>query len=135
MMPRKTPQRGYSLVEVLVAFVILATALAVILRIFSGGLRNTAASSEYARAAMVAETRLAVTAAELQAAAVSEGIEDGKYRWTRSVRPYVPHPAYRSRAGKVAAWQVDVSVEWPGGRDSRRIDVSTIRLAEEGETG
>ena len=40
-------QRGYSLIEVLVAFTILAMALTVLLKIFSAGLRNVDAASEY----------------------------------------------------------------------------------------
>jgi len=52
-------QSGYTLIEVLVAFMILALALTVLLRIFSGGLRNVSVSSDYAIATLIAESRLA----------------------------------------------------------------------------
>ena len=58
MLPRRR-SRGYTLVEVLVAFVIMAMALTVLLRIFSGGVRNVALSSDYAKAVLIAESRLA----------------------------------------------------------------------------
>ena len=58
-------QSGYTLIEVLVAFMILALALTVLMRIFSGGLRNVSVSSDYAVATLIAESRLAATAVEL----------------------------------------------------------------------
>ena len=42
----RTHSNGYTLIEVLVAFTILALALTVLLRIFSGGLRNVSVSSD-----------------------------------------------------------------------------------------
>ena len=52
---------GYTLIEVLVAFMIMAMALTVLLRIFSGGVRNIDVSSDYARAVLIAESQLAAT--------------------------------------------------------------------------
>jgi len=50
--------QGYSLIEVLVAFTILALTLTVLFRIFSGGLRNVDAAADYAMAVLVAEGKL-----------------------------------------------------------------------------
>ena len=58
MCPRKR-SRGYTLVEVLVAFMIMALALTVLLRIFASGVRNVSVSSEYAQAVLIGESRLA----------------------------------------------------------------------------
>jgi len=55
---RAKHQQGFSLIEILVAFVILAMSLTVIFRIFSGGLRNVALSEDYAQAVLVAESQL-----------------------------------------------------------------------------
>jgi general secretion pathway protein I len=120
---------GYTLIEVLVAFIILALALTVLLRIFSGGLRNVSVSSDYARAALIAESSLAAAGVDepLVPGAIT-GSEDGRFRWTRTVRDYQPYPGYRSSARNIAAYHVTVSVEWPHGDSTRSIDVSVIRL-------
>ena len=76
--------RGYTLIEVLVAFVILAMALTVLLRIFSGGVRNVAVSSDYAKAVLIAESRLATAGIDdTLAPGETDGIENGRFRWTR----------------------------------------------------
>ena len=61
---RGRSQRGLSLIEVLVAFVVLALTLGVILQIFSGGLRNARLSDAYTRALLLAETRLEAEGSE-----------------------------------------------------------------------
>ena len=50
--------RGLSLLEVLVAFSILALTLGVLLRIFGSGLRGAALAGAYSQAALQAETLL-----------------------------------------------------------------------------
>ena len=50
---------AYTLIEVLVAMMILALSLTVIFRIFGGGLNKIGIASDYARAVMVAESVLA----------------------------------------------------------------------------
>lgn len=52
-------QRGFSLLEVLVAFAILSIALGVLLQIFATGMRNVGLSEEYSQAALYAESILA----------------------------------------------------------------------------
>src|ERR1700690_801183 len=58
--PRLTTRAaGFSLLEVLAAFVILALVGTALFRVFSGALGNVAASDEYSRATLYAESRLA----------------------------------------------------------------------------
>ena len=129
-------QAGYTLVEVLVAFVILALALTVLLRIFSGGLRNVSVSSDYATATLIAESRLAATGIDVPLRpGESSGSEGERFEWTVSVQDYEPWPGYRSAANGVDAFRVDVKVEWPHGDNTRRVALSTIRLRTEGGAG
>ena len=48
--------RGFSLLEVLVAFVILALVATALFRLFSGALQNASAAEEWSRAVLVAES-------------------------------------------------------------------------------
>ena len=50
---------GFSLLEILVAFVIMALALGVLMRVFSGPLNSTAVADHYAEARLNAESKLA----------------------------------------------------------------------------
>ena len=128
--------QGYTLIEVLVAFMIMAMALTVLLRIFSGGVRNIDVSSDYARAVLIAESQLAATGiGETIYAGETHGIEEERFEWTRSVTPYLPSPDYSTTAKDVRAWYVTVTVEWPANNGSRSIDISTVRITAPQETG
>ena len=129
-------QSGYTLVEVLVAFVILALTLTVLMRIFSGGLRNVSVSSDYATATLIAESRLAATGVdEPLRPGEASGSEGERFEWTVSVQDYEPWPGYRSAAKGVGAYRVDVRVEWPHGDNTRSVALSTVRLRTDGGAG
>lgn len=127
-MRRPDRQRGYTLVEVLVAFVILAMALTVLFRIFSTGLKNVDAASGYAEAVVIAESRLGAPGLdEALVPGVAEGVESGGYTWTRTIERY--EPAYRPDVPPpLPAYRIGIAVEWPAGRGTRRIEMATVRL-------
>lgn len=128
--------RGYTLIEVLVAFMIMAMALTVLLRIFSGGVRNIAVSSDYAQAVLIAESQLAAAGiGEVMYAGETRGLEDERFEWTRSIVPYLPSADYSTTSKDVRAWHVTVTVEWPANNGSRSIDISTVRITDLQETG
>ena len=132
MLPRQR-SRGYTLVEVLVAFVILAMALTVLLRIFSGGVRNVAVSSDYAKAVLIAESRLATAGIDdTLAPGKTDGVENGHFRWTRVVTDYEPTADYASTVRGLRGYRVTVTVSWPNGDRERRIELNTVRLMHDG---
>ena len=129
-------QSGYTLIEVLVAFMILVLALTVLLRIFSGGLRNVSVSSDYATATVIAESRLAAAGIDVPLRpGETSGTEGERFEWTLSVQDYQPRPGYRSAARGVDAYRVTVTVEWPNGDNTRSVALSTVRLRTEGGIG
>jgi general secretion pathway protein I len=81
--------RGFSLLEVLVAFTLFAVAMGVIMQIFSRGVNGASIADHYAKATMHAESRLAAIGLE---ETIKEGTSSGKfdddYTWQVTIKPY-----------------------------------------------
>jgi general secretion pathway protein I len=91
-------QRGYTLVEVLAAFGLLAAGLSVLLAILSGGVRSIGRSSQSTQAALYAQSLLDTLGADrrLQPGRSLGDFENGRYRWTLDIerfQPPLPTPA------------------------------------------
>ena len=88
-------EAGFTLLEVLIAFVIAALALGVMFDAALGGLRATETASRYQEALSLARSHLAAVAAGPLAGRESSG-EDGRgFRWSIRIRPLgtVPIPS------------------------------------------
>jgi general secretion pathway protein I len=129
--------RGFSLLEVLAAFVILALVGTALFRLFSGALGNAALADEYSRATLYAESRLAGIGVETP---LREGVqqgasEDGYYAWTVKIEPYTPPgttPDIDSTvtAMGVSLWRLAATVRWPGAPGSERsVALATLKVA------
>ena len=82
-------QGGFSLIEVLAAFVVFALAYAAILQILAGSVRNAVRSAEYTQAALWAQSKMDTLGIEAPIEEGSDGGEfDANYRWQLDVRPY-----------------------------------------------
>ena len=75
-------QRGFSLLEILIAFSILALSLGILLKIFSAGVNTAGVAEEYTAAVQIAESLMAQTGVEtpLQPNEAT-GLENEKYHW------------------------------------------------------
>lgn len=86
---RRLPRQGdagFTLLEVLVAFAILAIMLVPILQVFGGGLGVTGTARGYAEGALLARSKLAeLTAGKLMEGDSSGSFEERGYRWRASV--------------------------------------------------
>ena len=122
--------QGYSLIEVLVAMTILAMSLTVLMRIFATGLQNVAVSADYARAVIVAETRLLAAGldAELRQGE-SEGLIDERFYWLRTVENHALTERTGAQELPVSAFLVTVAVAWEHRGRTRRISLNSVRLA------
>ena len=82
--------RGFSLLEVLVAFVVLALVGTALFQLFSGALGNASAADDVSRAVLVAESVLAeaASAQPLREATQQGTVEDGRIEWSTRVAPY-----------------------------------------------
>jgi general secretion pathway protein I len=122
-----TRDGGFTLIEVLVALVVLATTVVAVLQLFGGGLRLARAAGDHSDAALVASARLA----ELEPGPLTEGATDGAdgpYRWTRRVTlepDLLPVENDTPDAGRIRLARVSVEVRWGQGR---RFELVTLRV-------
>lgn len=134
--------RGFSLLEVLVAFAFFALAGTALHGVFSGALRNASAAEEHTRAALIAESRLAALGHEkiLSVGTESGEAEGDKFRWVMEVRPYQAAPTIPATPAESTSApallvgaklvEVEVVVTWPGPRNiDQRLVLTTLRLA------
>jgi general secretion pathway protein I len=128
---------GFSLLEVLVAFVILALVGTALFRLFGASLNNASLADEYSRATLYAESRLATAAAEtpLRERTDQGASDDGRYAWSTKVEAYAlpGATADQERMAQMVPlrpWRLTVTVSWPGDFGGQRsFSLSTVRLA------
>ena len=129
--------RGFSLIEVLAAFVILALVATVLFQLFSGALQNASASDEWSRAVLIAQSRLAAAAnAQPLVEATERGDDDdGRVKWETRVRAWEP-PDVDPELARVSEgmltrlYRVEVDVRFPGlAATERRFTLSTVKVA------
>jgi general secretion pathway protein I len=94
--------RGFTLLEVIVAFALLGLALTLLLGSLSGGARQVREAELRTRAVLHAQSLLAAAGvdAPLQVGQQQGDWENGRYRWELQVQPWT-----EPRAGNVAATQ------------------------------
>lgn len=122
-------QRGFTLLEVLVAFLVSALLITVFISAFSSGTRNLAKSDQIALAALVAHSRLAElgVSAPLQVG-VTDGVsDDGLFHWRVSVEPLAWGYAADLAARGAELQRVVVEVGWHSGNRDNQFVVTTLR--------
>lgn len=121
-------QGGFSLLEILIAFSILAFSLGILLNIFSGGLRRTLVSEEYQQAVTIAQSILAQVGIDEE---LQEGEKQGevreKYQWTQSIQVFGDEEL-DPETMDITPYQVTVIVEWQAGTNNRQVELITLRL-------
>ncbi|MBE9556314.1 MAG: prepilin-type N-terminal cleavage/methylation domain-containing protein [Proteobacteria bacterium] len=117
--------RGFTLIEVLVAFLILAFSLGALFKVFSGSLQSVRLGEDYAHAAALARAQLSrIDADGIDGQGIETGEADGGYRW---LMEFVPLPDYAGD-GEFEPLAVTLTVTW-GPLDNRSLSLSTVRLA------
>jgi general secretion pathway protein I len=124
--------KGFSLLEILIAFVILALVLGAIMRVFGTGARNLDASSEYLQAVGIAQSVLARTGVEepLEPGETEGGGEGSAFRWRRTISesPVTEDQPLNIRM-PVTPVTVRVEVSWTDGSHQRQMALESLRLA------
>ena len=125
-------QAGFTLMEVLVAFAILAVAMGGLMVAFSDGLRTTDRSATISTATLQAQSLLESVGKSIpvREGQVSGVLEDGS-RWQVSVEPFDTGETGAAAAVRsLFAFRVEATVEWE--RD-RAVTLTSLRLASANE--
>ncbi|MDX1568904.1 MAG: prepilin-type N-terminal cleavage/methylation domain-containing protein [Xanthomonadales bacterium] len=114
-------QRGFTLLEILAAFVIFALVFATTLQVLSGSLRNTRQSAEYTEAALRAQSVMDSVGVEpLLEVGTYEGELENGYRWEMEISQYdiqsEPTPDGRTYANlfevPIDLYEVQLTLTW-----------------------
>jgi general secretion pathway protein I len=142
-------QRGFTLLEVVLAVVILATALGLLLGMLSRGMRQVTQAQSESEAAMYAQSTLDQlgTLGTLEPGTRDGDYADGAYRWTMTVAPTVdpapppppepgaPPPQPVPTDGAPILYRVRLDVAWGRGGPGQNLRFETLRLRAPSQEG
>jgi general secretion pathway protein I len=119
--------RGFTLIEVLVAFAILALTMAALMQLFGTGLRSAGAADRHLMAVMLARSVLDDVGTEIPIVAGEQSaeIEQG-YRWTVRILPSGTVAPVASPEWVATPYEVQVEITW---NDRPVTTLTTLRLA------
>jgi general secretion pathway protein I len=130
-------QRGFSLLEILIAFSILAVSLGILLKIFSTGITTAQVADNYTMAAQIANNLMAKTGVETPLKISEElGVENDFYHWRVRVNSQTfVSPELDLRALPVELFNINVLVWWGDDEktDDRVLELNTMKLAAKNE--
>lgn len=116
-------ESGFSLLEMLVAFSILALSLGTLMQIFSKGLELASTSDQYSRALVLAESTLAsIGHTRPIEAGESNGTFDEIYDWSIKIQP--GDMDLEQSSLNLALYHVQVMMDW----GNRRVLLETLRF-------
>ena len=130
---RRSNVRGFTLLEVLVAFLIAAFALAALFSGGLGGLRAAGVSGRYTEAVSRAESHLsAASTGDALTASDRQGDEGNGFHWRVRIVPTAtaaPDPSTPPGAPMLALYTVSAAVSWTEDGQTRSVQLDTMRAA------
>ena len=117
--------RGFTLLEILVALAILATAVTIIFQLFSAGLRNIAVSEDVVSAAVRAEAKMreVLSNEELTENSWTETTTDG-YTFAVNITEALQE---KTDSLPVQVLQVDLAITWTKNSKERSLRLKTYK--------
>ncbi len=124
-------QQGFSLLEVLVAFVVMGLVVGGLLQLFGSAMRSVALADEYSLAVQIAESRLATVGTEIP---VKEGTESGEDKATGTQWKITMQPFKWDKKEKLPIplqlYQVETTISWSSAQAKREFHLTSLRFGE-----
>lgn len=125
-------QRGFTLIEVVIALAVFAVAVGVCMQIATAGLRQSRIAAEQTQAALLAQSLLDMHGVgERLEPGRSSGRLEGGYQWEIEVAPYEVSLQTDSPLAPgfsaVQLFRLDLTIRWPAGQNERSARFSTLR--------
>ena len=124
MRPARRGARGFSLLEILVAFGIAALALGMLYQVTGNNARQAGGLGQQERAMLLAESLLAAHAT-VPPQGIAETAQGAGFEWQVASRPYPTPAGNQPRAAPLH--EVLVSVRWLDGTRPRQFDLASLR--------
>jgi general secretion pathway protein I len=125
---------GFTLIETLVAMMLLAISLVVILQLFSGGLKSGKMADDYTRAVFHAREKMEeYLLIEDFEEGTFEGSFDNNYRWQVNIK--FVEPEDEEEILLIDLVYLDVSVFWPVGGHEKKFQINTLKITEKKPDG
>jgi len=126
---RRLSQQGFTLMETLVAVMVLAISLSVLFQVFSGGLKSARISDSYTRAIFYAREKMdEILLAEELAEGVIEGNFENGYEWNIRIR-YVEPQRDDAPNSIFDIFNLTVTVFWKDGDKQKQYEIETLTMA------
>ena len=123
----KTQVRGFSLLEVIAATLLLAIAFAALMQVAGGSMALTRNADDHSQAALWARSLLdTVDITTPLQAGTSEGKFDDRYRWRLVVTPWSAGPADANAPMRMV--KLDLEVFWGARAREHSAHFSTLRV-------
>lgn len=124
-------QQGFSLLETLVAFSILALSIGALIAVFSTGLRNTSITRNYNYALVLAESKLAeASMAPLSGAGAESGTDVSGYHWRIEISEMPSPDSTDTGIAGLNMYRISVSVSWENAKNQRRVELQSLRFSD-----
>lgn len=116
-------QRGLTLLELLVAFSIMAMSLGLLYRVMGGSVRSAGEIERYQRAVVLAQSLLSLRDTVPEGGWQQVGETSG-YRWQIQSAPYATG---QSGPAIPPLHEVSILIAWSEGRRQRSLELTTLR--------
>jgi general secretion pathway protein I len=124
---------GFTLLEVMLAFVVFALSFATVLEIMAGSMRSVRRASEDTEVALFAQSIIDRVGTEIP---IEEGEFSGigmdRYQWRLGIYLYAAseedmHSLELAEMSGIELYKVDLDIDWTSGRRQRDLHFTTIR--------